>query len=76
MDTIIAMILGMSVTDWIFVLTSILTAATAITAATPSKADNRALDVALKFLNILAGNIGKNKNLDTVITKTEKEDSL
>ena len=76
MDTIIAMILGMSLADWIFVATSILTAATAFTAVTPSKVDGKYLDAALKFLNILAGNVGRNKNYDAVITKTEKEDSL
>lgn len=39
-------------------------AATAITAITPTKVDNMVLDVILKILNFLAGNVLKNKNKD------------
>jgi len=44
--------------------TGILTAATAITALTPTKVDNTVVNLLLKVLNGLAGNVGKNKNAD------------
>lgn len=50
---------------WIVALTSVVTAATAITALTPSTSDDKVLAVVLKYLNILAGNFGANKNLDS-----------
>ena len=50
--------------DWLVAITSVVTAATAVTALTPSKADDRVLNAILKVLNFLAGNIGKNKNAD------------
>ena len=46
------------------VVTAIVTAFTAITAVTPSKSDNMILDNILRFMNLLAGNVLKNKNLD------------
>lgn len=45
-------------------VTAVVTAATAITALTPSKADNTILNGILKVLNLLAGNFLKNKNAD------------
>jgi len=51
---------------WLTAITGVVTAATAITALTPSKSDDEVLDKILKVLNILAGNIGKNKNADDV----------
>ena len=36
----------------------------AITALTPTRADDRALDVVLRILNVLAGNVGRNRNAD------------
>jgi len=50
---------------WLVAITSVVTAATAITALTPNQADNEFLDKVLKFLNLLAGNFGKNKNADS-----------
>ena len=50
--------------DWALLITGIITAATAITAGTPSKSDNKALNSILAVLNIVAGNIGRNKNED------------
>ncbi len=44
--------------------TAILTAATAVTALTPTKVDNTVVNLLLKVLNLLAGNIFKNKNAD------------
>lgn len=39
--------------------------ATLITAVTPSQSDNMILDNLLRFLNLLAGNVLKNRNKDT-----------
>ena len=49
---------------WIEAVTAVVTAATAITALTPTKTDNEILNGVLKFLNFLAGNVLKNKNAD------------
>lgn len=49
---------------WLTAVTGLVTAATAITALTPSKSDDAVLDKVLKVLNFLAGNFGKNKNAD------------
>ena len=53
-----------SLPAWVAALTALVTGATAITALTPTKADNQVLDFILKVLNTVAGNIGKNKNAD------------
>jgi|TARA_Y100000310_G_scaffold23426_1_gene22480 hypothetical protein len=49
---------------WITALTTVVTAATAITAITPTRKDDAVIGKVLWVLNIIAGNIGKNKNLD------------
>lgn len=49
---------------WITAILTVVTACTAITAITPTKSDDAAIDVILKILNVLAGNVGKNKNAD------------
>ena len=49
---------------WLTAVTTVVTAATAITAITPSKVDDRIIGKVLWFLNIIAGNIIKNKNKD------------
>lgn len=49
---------------WILALTTLVTGATAITALTPTKADDKIVNVALNVLNFVAGNFAKNKNLD------------
>lgn len=49
---------------WVNALTGVLTAATAITALTPTRTDNKIVDALLKALNIIAGNVLKNKNAD------------
>lgn len=49
---------------WLAAVTSLVTAATAITALTPTKADDQWLAMILRVLNVLAGNVGKNKNAD------------
>ena len=49
---------------WINAFTALVTAATAITALTPSKVDDKYTSMALKVLNTIAGNVLKNKNAD------------
>lgn len=49
---------------WIVAATTLVTGATAITALTPSKSDDKIVNIILKFLNAIAGNIGKNTNAD------------
>lgn len=49
---------------WLTAITGIVTAATAITALTPTTADDKAVAMILRVLNLLAGNVGKNKNAD------------
>jgi hypothetical protein len=49
---------------WMSAITAVITAATAITALTPTKADDKFIAVLLRVLNVLAGNVGKNKNKD------------
>lgn len=49
---------------WVNALTILVTAATAVTALTPTQADNKVVNVLLKILNFIAGNFLKNKNAD------------
>ena len=49
---------------WVNAIAGVVTAATAITILTPTKTDDKYINVLLGFLNIIAGNIGKNKNAD------------
>lgn len=49
---------------WLAAVTSVVTAATAVTALTPTKADDKFLGVVLKALNFLAGNVFRNRNAD------------
>lgn len=49
---------------WITATTTVVTAATAITMLTPTKTDDRIIGAILRVLNILAGNVGMNKNAD------------
>lgn len=49
---------------WVNAITGLVTAATAITALTPSRSDDIFLDKVLKVLNFIAGNFLKNKNYD------------
>ena len=51
---------------WLTAITSVVTAATAITALTPSKVDDGVINVVLKGLNTIAGNVWYNKNADEV----------
>ena len=49
---------------WLTAVTAVVTAATAITALTPTKVDDEYISIALRVLNVLAGNVGKNTNAD------------
>lgn len=49
---------------WVQAITATVTAATAITVLTPTKTDDKIINAILAVLNILAGNIGKNKNAE------------
>ena len=49
---------------WLTAITAVVTAATAVTALTPTKADDKYISIALRVLNVLAGNVGKNTNAD------------
>jgi hypothetical protein len=53
-----------SVPTWVHAVTGVVTAATAITALTPTKADDQIINMILKVLNMLAGNVAKNENKD------------
>lgn len=49
---------------WIAAFTAVVTAATAITMLTPTKTDDKWINRILRVLNVLAGNVGMNRNAD------------
>jgi len=49
---------------WVAAVTGVITAATAVTALTPSKSDDKIIGFVLKILNFCAGNVLKNVNKD------------
>ena len=49
---------------WVAAVTAVVTACSAITALTPTKADDKILNGILKVLNFLSLNVLKNKNAD------------
>ena len=49
---------------WLTAITALVSAATAITALTPTKVDDKWAALALRVLNVVAGNVGKNRNAD------------
>jgi hypothetical protein len=50
--------------DWFEIIAQICLAATMITAATKTTSANKYINIVLKIVNALAGNVGKNKNAD------------
>ena len=46
------------------VLTLVVTLATIITALTPTHWDNQAMDKLFHYVNLIAGNVGHNRNAD------------
>lgn len=65
MESVIEFLTSEQFQAWVIAVTGVVTAATAITALTPTETDNKILNAVLKVLNILAGNVLKNKNADT-----------
>ena len=53
-----------SLPAWLNAVTGLVTAATAITILTPTKSDDKAVDLILRVLNTAAGNVGRNTNAD------------
>ncbi|WP_181892951.1 hypothetical protein [Falsiruegeria mediterranea] len=49
---------------WLHAVTGLVTAATAVTALTPTRSDDKVVGVTLRVLNLLAGNVGRNRNAD------------
>ena len=49
---------------WLTAVTTLVTAATAITALTPPRKDDMVIGNVLRVLNKVAGNVGNKKNLD------------
>jgi hypothetical protein len=64
MQSIITLLTSGEVGTWISAVTGIVTACTAVTAITPSKSDDVAINAILRVLNMLSGNFGKNINKD------------
>ncbi len=49
---------------WMAAVSTVVAAATAVTALTPTKHDDQIIAAILRILNVLSGNVGKNKNAD------------
>ena len=64
LTNILSFIQSDDVAAWVAAITGVVTAATAITALTPTSVDNAIVNGILKVLNFLAGNVLKNKNAD------------
>ena len=50
--------------EWLNIVAQICLVATMITAATNTTSANKYINMVLKVVNALAGNVGKNKNAD------------
>ncbi len=64
LSSVIDLVTGASAGDWFAAVTGVIAACTAITALTPTQTDDKVLNVALRVLNFLAGNVYKNRNAD------------
>ena len=49
------------IVKYVNIVCAVMAVASTVAAVTPSKTDNKVLDTALKFINILAVNVGKAK---------------
>ena len=63
-QTLIATLTSSDAAAWVAAVTAVVTAASAITALTPTKTDDKILNGILKVLNFLSLNVLKNKNAD------------
>jgi len=50
--------------DWLIAIMGVITSATAVTALLPNKTPNKILNGILDAMNMLAGNVLRNKNRD------------
>ena len=50
--------------NWFEIVAQVCLVATMITAATKTTSANKYINIVLKIVNALAGNVGKNKNAD------------
>ena len=64
--TILAFLQSQTIYDYVIAITGVVTAASVVTALTPTKKDNKVVNAILKALNWLALNVLKNKNADDV----------
>jgi len=64
MDFLMNLFSNPEIGNWVAAITGLVTASTAITMLTPTKADDKIVSMLLKGLNFLAGNVFKNKNAD------------
>ena len=63
-QTLIATLTSSDAAAWAAAITAVVTACSAITALTPTKADDKILNGILTVLNFLSLNVLKNKNAD------------
>ena len=54
-----------NILQYVAPVTGVITAATAVTAITPTRSDDKIINIILKILNIVAGNVLKNANKDS-----------
>jgi hypothetical protein len=64
MDAFFTFLTSLDFKTWIAAIGGVVTACTAVTALTPTKVDNLIVNALLAVLNVLAGNVGQNKNAD------------
>lgn len=64
LSSVISLVTGDTAGVWVSAVTGVIAAATAVTALTPTKTDDKALNIVLRVLNWLAGNVYKNRNAD------------
>ena len=63
-QNLITIVTSSEAAAWVAAVTAVVTSCSAITALTPTKADDKILNGILKVLNFLSLNVLKNKNAD------------